>query len=92
MLIKEENHNIYVLWSKQPQNHYIENKLYGTMTLLTCKVDEPYYGIDLEVFGVVRGQEANYFAIKKIWNPGIELVLIYKRFLGILSNILVLFR
>lgn len=28
------------------------------MTLLTCKVDEPYYGIDLEVFGVVRGQEA----------------------------------
>ena len=81
-----------MLWSKQPQNHYIENKLYGTMTLLTCKVDEPYYGIDLEVFGVVRGQEANYFAIKKIWNPGIELVLIYKRFLGILSNILVLFR
>ena len=56
------------------------------MTLLTCKVDEPYYGIDLEVFGVVRGQEANYFAIKKIWNPGIELVLIYKRFLRILSN------
>ena len=61
MLIKEEKsqyNNIYVLWSKQPQNHYIENKLYGTMTLLTCKVDEPYYGIDLEVFGVVRGQEA----------------------------------
>ncbi len=50
------------------------------MTLLTCKVDELYYGIDLEVFGVVRGQEANYFAIKEIWNPGIELVLIYKRF------------
>lgn len=28
------------------------------MTLLACKVDELYYGIDLEAFGVVRGQEA----------------------------------
>lgn len=28
------------------------------MTLLTCKIDEPYYGIDLEAFGVVRGEEA----------------------------------
>ena len=56
--VEPQYNNIYVSWSKQPQNHYIENKLYGTMTLLTCKVDEPYYGIDLEAFGVVRGQEA----------------------------------
>lgn len=28
------------------------------MTLLTYKIDEPYYGIDLEAFGVVRGEEA----------------------------------
>lgn len=56
--IEPQYNNIYVSWSKQPKNHYIESKLYGTMTLLTCKIDEPYYGIDLEAFGVVRGQEA----------------------------------
>ena len=43
---------------------------------------------DIEAFTQVceRSQEANYFAIKEIWSPGIEVVLIYKRFLGILSN------
>lgn len=50
--------NIYVSWSKKPQNYYIESKLYGVMTLLTCNIIEPYYGIDLEPFGVVRGDEA----------------------------------
>ena len=56
--IEPQYDNIYVSWSKQPKNYYIESKLYGTMTLLTCKIDEPYYGIDLEAFGVVRGEEA----------------------------------
>ncbi len=56
--VEPQYNNIYVSWSKQPKNHYIEGKLYGTMTLLTCKIEEPYYGIDLEAFGVVRGQEA----------------------------------
>lgn len=43
---------------------------------------------DIEEFSKIceRSQEANYFAIKEIWNLGIEVVLIYKRFLGILSN------
>jgi len=43
---------------------------------------------DIEAFAQVceRSQEANYFAIKEIWNHGIEVVLIYKRFLGILNN------
>lgn len=37
---------------------------------------------DIKEFSKIceRSQEANYFAIKEIWNPGIELVLIYKRF------------
>lgn len=56
--IEPQYDNIYVSWSKQHKNYYIESKLYGTMTLLTCKIDEPYYGIDLEAFGVVRGEEA----------------------------------
>lgn len=56
--VEPQYNDIYVSWSKQPQNSYIESKLYGTMTLLTCRIDEPYYGIDLEVFGAVRGNEA----------------------------------
>ncbi len=63
---KEKNHvrvepefnNIYVSWSKKPNNNYILSKLYGTKTLLTCNIEEPFYGIDLEVFEVVRGAEA----------------------------------
>lgn len=55
--VEPEYNNIYVSWSKKPQNHYIKSKLYGTMTLLTCDVSEPHYGIDLNVFGVVRGAE-----------------------------------
>lgn len=56
--IEPEYNNIYVSWSKREKIPYIEDKLYGTMTLLTCKIDEPYYGIELEAFGVGRGQEA----------------------------------
>lgn len=43
---------------------------------------------DIEAFTKVceRSQEANYFAIKKIWNPGIEVILVYKRFGRIISN------
>ncbi len=35
---------------------------------------------------LLQSQEANYFAIKKIWNPGIEVILVYKRFWRIISN------
>ena len=49
---------IYVSWSKTPENIYIQSKLYGKKTLIICNIDEPYYGIDLEPFGVVRGDEA----------------------------------
>lgn len=43
---------------------------------------------DMEAFTQVceQSQEANYFAIKEIWNQGIKVILIYKRFLGIISN------
>lgn len=40
--------DIYVSWSKEPTNSYIESKLYGTMTVLSAEINEPYYGIDLE--------------------------------------------
>lgn len=43
---------------------------------------------DIEAFTQVceQSQEANYFAIKEIWNQGIKVILIYKCFLGIISN------
>lgn len=43
---------------------------------------------DIEAFTQVceRSQEANYFAIKEIWNPGIEVILVYKNFWRIISN------
>lgn len=40
--------DIYVSWSKEPTNSYIESKLYGTITVLSAEITEPYYGIDLE--------------------------------------------
>ncbi len=56
--VEPEYNGIYVSWSKKPNNPYIRSKLYGIKTLLTCVIDEPYYGIDLELFGVVKGDEA----------------------------------
>ena len=55
--VEPKYNSIYVSWSKKPNNHYIQSKLYGTKTLMTCVISEPYYGIDLEAFGVVRGDE-----------------------------------
>lgn len=55
--IEPQYNDIYVSWSKNNHNSYIESKLYGATTLLTCRVDEPYFGIDLEVFEANRGNE-----------------------------------
>lgn len=56
--VEPEYNSIYVSWSKNQNNHYIQSKLYGTKTLLTCVISEPFYGIDLDAFGVVKGDEA----------------------------------
>lgn len=48
---------IFVSWSKNSYNSYIESKLYGTLTLLSCNVSGNYYGIDLTAFGISRGDE-----------------------------------
>ena len=41
---------------------------------------------DIEAFTQVceRSQEANYLAIKRIWNPGIKVILVNKHFLRII--------
>ena len=45
----EPNYNdLYVSWSKEPENPYIESKLYGTITWMSADIQEPFYGIDLE--------------------------------------------
>ncbi len=43
--VEPQYNNIYVSWSKQPKNHYIESKLYGTMTLVTCKIEDHIMGL-----------------------------------------------
>ena len=49
--------DIYVSWSKNPENSYLESKLCGTMTWMSCNISAPYYGIDLEAIGSSRGNE-----------------------------------
>ncbi len=49
--------DIYVSWSKNESNSYIEGKLYGPMTRLKCVVDDKNYGIDLTPFGVSKSDE-----------------------------------
>lgn len=47
----------YVSWSKNPQNDYIESKLYGTMVRLSCEISDPFWGIDLDALGCSKGKE-----------------------------------
>lgn len=50
--------DVYVSWSKNLKNSYIESKLIGPITKIECEIIKPFYGIDLEIFGVSRGNEA----------------------------------
>ncbi len=42
--------DIWVSWSKEKYNSYLESKLYGKKTRLYCDIKDGYYGIDLENF------------------------------------------
>lgn len=64
--VKPEFNDIYVSWSKCPNNSYLLSKLYGTVTFMTCQISEPLYGIDLEALGCSRGDE------KEVVFPTIE--------------------
>lgn len=55
--VEPKYNEIYVSWSKNPENSYLESKLYGPITWLKCEISEPYNGIDLKCFGVSRGTE-----------------------------------
>lgn len=57
-IVKPSYDNIYVSWSKHPQNDYIESKLGGNITWLSCEIMAPRYGIDLEAIKSSRGNEA----------------------------------
>ena len=56
-IVKPIYNNIYVSWSKNKTNNYIESKLYGTKTWLACEIAEPLYGIDLDAIGCSRANE-----------------------------------
>lgn len=56
-VIKPDYDSVYVSWSKEPKNGYIESKLYGEMTWIEAEIKSPYFGIDLENMGISRGKE-----------------------------------
>ena len=55
--IVPEYDGIYVSWSKEPKNSYIEGKLYGKITWIEAEIKPLYFGIDLENMGISRGKE-----------------------------------
>ena len=55
--IRPEYNEIYVSWSKEPQNDYIESKLYRKITWLEAEIKSPYFGIDLEEMGTSKERE-----------------------------------
>ena len=48
--IKPIYNDIYVSWSKNEDNHYLESKLYGKITKLYCDIPNDQYGLDYERF------------------------------------------
>ena len=56
-VITPQYNDVYVSWSKQPKNNYLESKLYGTMTWMSCDIQAPLYGIDLVSIGCSRAFE-----------------------------------
>lgn len=50
--------NNYVSWSKNSYVPYLEQKIKGKLLHITCEIKDEYYGIDLEAFDVVAGEEA----------------------------------
>ena len=55
--IKVKYNNVWVSWSKEPNNYYLESKLYGKYLKLYAIINNDIYGIDLEALGVSVGEE-----------------------------------
>lgn len=53
-----EYDGVFVSWSKAAVIPYIESKLCGTLTRVTCNISGDKYGIDLTAFGVSKGVES----------------------------------
>lgn len=56
--IEPNFNNLYVSWSKEEHISYIESKLYGTITHITCDISGDNYGIDLTQFGISKKHES----------------------------------
>lgn len=56
-IVKPVFDGVYVSWSKESENQSISRKLYGTITWLSCKIFEPFYGIDLDNLSCSRANE-----------------------------------
>lgn len=56
-IVKPHYDRIYVSWSKLPENSYLLSKLYGKITWISCEIEYPFYGIDIDALGCSRGNE-----------------------------------
>lgn len=73
-LLKVKYNSIWVSWSKEPNNSYLEAKLYGEYIKLYATVENEMYGIDLEPLGVSRSNEREvvFPTIKEMINKEIS--------------------
>lgn len=55
--VSVEYNDIFVSWSKKASNPFVEGKLYGVLTRLTCEISGHVYGIDLTALGVSKHGE-----------------------------------
>lgn len=56
--VEPEFNDVYVSWSKLKSIEYVESKLCGTLTHLTCTIDGDYFGIDLDALGISLEHES----------------------------------
>lgn len=57
--VSPQYNKIYVSWSKGKENSYLRSKLYGPKTQLSCNVQLPYFGIDIEGFTMYYHKHIN---------------------------------
>lgn len=57
--VSPQYNKIYVSWSKGKENSYLRSKLYGPKTQLSCNVQLPCFGIDIEGFTMYYHKHIN---------------------------------
>jgi len=79
---------IYVSWSKNQDNLYLRSKLFGPITQLSCNVQFPYFGVDIEGFTAFYHKHINNNVLiargteREVVFPTIQEVIYAIRYIG----------